>query len=212
MKLYDYWRSSAAYRVRIALNLKGLQYDAVPVNLVKNEQAAPAFTAQNPQGLVPLLVNDKGAFSQSLAIIEYLNELHLAPPLLPSDLEARAHARAIAYAIACELHPVNNLRIRNYLSSPLHLTDTQKSAWITHWLKDGFSALETMVKQVGSTRKFCIGGAPTLADICLIPQLYTARRFMTDFSAYPTLVAIDAHCRTLPAFINAQPENQPDAE
>ena len=212
LTLYDYWRSSAAYRVRIALNLKELAYTAVPVNLVKNEQASPSYRAQNPQGLVPMLASDMGTFTQSLAIIEYLNERYPTPPLLPSDLEARVLVRSIAHLIACEMHPINNLRVRRYLDRPLHLSETQKSAWVAHWLRDGLAALETIVKRSSIAGHFCLGSAPTLADICLVPQLYTARRFLTNLNAYPTLVAIDAHCSTLPAFIAAQPENQADAE
>lgn len=212
LTLYDYWRSSAAYRVRIALNLKGLKYDSVPVNLLKSEHTRPTYREQNPHGLVPMLSSDKGKFTQSLAIMEYLNELHPTPALLPSDPEARAHTREMAYVIACEMHPINNLRVRRYLDQPLHLNEQQKAAWVAHWLRDGFAALETMAKRAGSSGNFCIGSAPTIADLCLIPQFYTARRFLTDFHAYPTLVAIDAHCRTLPAFTNAAPENQNDAE
>lgn len=210
--LYDYWRSSAAYRVRIALNLKGLAYDSVPVNLLKSEQKSDAYRTQNPSGLVPLLVTDKGRFGQSMAIIEYLNDTHPTPPLLPADPEARAQARAMAQLVACELHPVNNLRIRNYLQSTLQLTDAQRSQWMQHWLHEGLCALEIMVKQAGSTGRFSIGTEPSLADICLIPQLYTTRRFLPDLSRYPTLTAIDAHCTRLPAFATAAPEKQKDAE
>jgi maleylpyruvate isomerase len=210
LTLYDYWRSSAAYRVRIALNLKGLAYESVPVHLVKGEQRAVDYRTHNPAGLVPTLSSDKGDFTQSLSIIEYLNDIHPAPPLLPSDPEARAQVRAIAQFISCELHPLNNLRVREYLKA-MHVDEAQRQRWAIHWLEEGLTALEEMLRRLGSSGKFCCGTAPTLADICLVPQLYTTRRFMSDLRHYPTIVAIDAHCATLPAFIAAQPEKQPDA-
>lgn len=211
LTLYDYWRSSAAYRVRIALNLKGLSYDSVPVSLLKGEQHSVTYRTQNPQGLVPLLASDKGRFGQSLAIIEYLNETYPTPPLLPSDPEARAMVRAMAYMVACDIHPINNLRVVQYLTSQLGASEAQKTAWIHHWMKEGFAALEVLAKQAGSSGKFCLGSVPTLADICLVPQMYNARRFKLELSPYPTLVAIDAHCMSLRAFIAAQPEKQADA-
>jgi maleylacetoacetate isomerase len=211
LTLYDYWRSSAAYRVRIALNLKGMKYDSVPVSLLAGEQRAASYRAQNPQGLVPMLSSDKGKFGQSLAIIEYLNETQPTPPLLPSDPEARAMVRAMAHVIASDIHPINNLRVQQYLTNQLGASDAQKTAWIHHWMADGFAALETLVKQAGSNGKFCIGSESTMADICLVPQIYNARRFKLDLKPYPTLVAIDAHCSALPAFIAAQPEKQKDA-
>ncbi len=211
LTLYDYWRSSAAYRVRIALNLKSLKYDSVPVSLIKGEQNTATYRAQNPQGLVPMLASDKGRFSQSLAIIEYLNEIHPTPPLLPSDPEARALARGMAHIIASDIHPINNLRVQQYLARQLGASEVQKTAWIQHWMAEGFAALETLVKQSGSGREFCLGGTPTMADICLIPQMYNARRFKLDLNPYPTLVAIDVHCSAIKAFAAAQPEKQNDA-
>ena len=212
MKLYDYWRSSAAYRVRIALNLKSLSYESISVHLAKGAQHAKDYRSKNPQGLVPLLVNDKGAFSQSLAIIEYLDELHRVPPLLPSDPEARAQVRAMAHVVASDIHPINNLRVQQYLTKEFGASEDQKTRWIHHWIALGLESLEAMVKQVGSGGKFCIGSAPTLADVCLIPQLYNARRFKLDLTPYPTLVAIDAHCTTLKPFAEAAPEKQADAQ
>ncbi|MEJ0010369.1 MAG: maleylacetoacetate isomerase [Alphaproteobacteria bacterium] len=210
LTLYDYWRSSAAYRVRIALNLKGLAYDSVPVNLLRSEQKSAPYRARNPQGLVPFLASDKGGFSQSLAILEYLNEAYPNPPLLPSSLEARAHARAIAQHIACELHPLGNLRVRQYMERA-HLAEAVRKQWVEHWLRDGLASLEAMVKRTSHDGRFCIGGAPGMADICLVPQLYSARRFLPELAAYPTLTAIDAHCTALPAFVAASPEKQKDA-
>ena len=212
MKLYDYWRSSAAYRVRIALNLKGLDYESISVHLAQGAQHAQEYRSKNPQGLVPLLASDKGNFSQSLAIIEYLDELHRVPPLLPSDPEARAHVRAMAHVVASDIHPINNLRVQQYLAREFGASEEQKTRWIHHWVAAGFEALEAMVKQVGSSGKFCICGEPTLADICLIPQMYNARRFKLDLAPYPTLVAIDAHCTTLKPFADAAPEKQADAQ
>ena len=211
LRLYDYWRSSAAYRVRIALNLKGLAYESVPIHLAKGLQREASYRAQNPQGLVPLLVSDKGVFGQSLAILEYLEDTHPNPPLLPSDPEARAMVRSMAHLIASDIHPINNLRVQQYLTQRLGVGDAQKTTWIQHWIAEGFTALETLVKRAGSSGQFCIGGAPSIADLCLIPQIYSARRFGLDLRPYPTLTTIDAHCLTLPAFIAAQPEKQADA-
>ena len=210
LTLYDYWRSSAAYRVRIALNCKSLDYMSVPTNLLKGEQKSSGYKARNPMGVVPTLHTPHGDFTQSLAIIEYLNERYPTPPLLPADLEGRAQVRAMAQLIACELHPVNNLRIRDYLKSPLHLSEEKQQQWTQHWLIEGLTALEALVRP-WSHGKFCFGNRVTLADLCLVPQLYTARRFLSDLSRFPTLVAVDAHCTSLKPFIDAKPENQPDA-
>jgi maleylpyruvate isomerase len=207
LKLYDYWRSSASYRVRIALNIKGLEYTSLPVNLVKGEQSATDYLAHNPQGLVPLFVDGERSIAQSMAIIEYLDETHPAPKLLPGDAYARATVRAMANIIACDIHPVNNLRILNYLKGPLGHDDETVSVWYRHWITQGFAALE---RQATSDR-FMFGDSVTLADICLVPQMANARRFKTDLAAFPRLVAIDAHLCGLPAFAAAAPEKQLDA-
>lgn len=209
MKLYSYFRSSAAYRVRIALALKGLAHEQVPVELREGEQRRPEFRAVNPQGLVPALEVGGQLLTQSLAIIEYLEETHPQPALLPNDPAGRARVRALALAIACDLHPLNNLRVLNHLRGVLGQTDEQISAWYCHWIGVTLSALEPMVA-VGAGR-FCHGDMPGMADILLVPQLYNARRFGCDLAEYPTLVRIDETCRALPEFIRAAPENQPDA-
>lgn len=216
MKLYTYFRSSAAYRVRIALNLKGLDYEAVPVSLLKDggEQLKPGYRAINPLGLVPALEDAGALLTQSLAIVEYLEETHPAPALLPESPVERARARAFAHGIACDIHPINNLRILKYLRGPLGQGEEQVQAWIRTWVETGLNALERMVDRPGqglSDGRFCFGAAPGMADLCLVPQMYNARRFGCDLSGCPTLVAIDAHCRTLPAFAKAAPEAQPDA-
>ncbi|HAA44056.1 MAG: maleylacetoacetate isomerase [Halomonas sp. 54_146] len=210
--LYGYFRSSAAYRVRIALNLKGLDYDQVPVNLVKGEQQGADQRVRNPQGLVPsLMLDDSSVVNQSLAICEYLDEVHPEPALLPVNPLARAQVRALAQLIACEIHPLNNLRVLKYLVGELGADETAKLAWYRHWITEGFTALEATLSSGSSTGNFCHGDTPTLADICLVPQVYNAERFECDLSAYPTLQRIAAHCRSLPAFEKAAPEAQPDA-
>ncbi|WP_136066362.1 maleylacetoacetate isomerase [Modicisalibacter radicis] len=212
MKLYGYFRSSAAYRVRIALNLKGLDYALVAVNLVDGEQHGGDNLARNPQGLVPTLETDNGTLlAQSLAICEYLDEHHPEPPLLPADTEARARVRALAQAIACEIHPLNNLRVLEYLTGELGLDETAKHGWYRHWISEGFEALEALLADSPATGAFCHGDTPTLADACLVPQVFNARRFECDLSAYPTLRRIAAHCDTLDAFQRAAPAAQPDA-
>jgi maleylacetoacetate isomerase len=205
--LYDYWRSSAAYRVRIALNLKGQAYAAVSINLASGGQSDPNYVGKNPQGLVPLLIEDDGAISQSLAIIEYLDESYPEPAFLPTSPRDRAHVRALAQIIACDIHPVNNLRILNYLKGPLGVDETGITTWYQHWITQGFKALESMV--TGSS--FMFGDKLTLADICLVPQMANARRFKTDLTDFPKLVAIDAALNANPSFAKARPENQPDA-
>lgn len=207
LTLYDYWRSSAAYRVRIALQVKGLGYNAVPVNLVKGEQSSADYLAHNPQGLVPLFVDGERSIAQSMAIIEYLDETHPAPRLLPGDAYARATVRAMANVIACDIHPINNLRILTYLKSTLGHSEDEIGNWYRHWISQGFAALERQAHS--NTHMF--GDAVTLADICLVPQMANARRFNTDLTPFPRLVAIDAHLRSLPAFVAAAPEKQPDA-
>lgn len=221
MKLYGYFRSSASYRVRIALNLKGLDYESVAVHLVKNggEQLSDSFRALNPEALVPALVDiadevDGGevALSQSLAIIEYLEEKYPEAALLPAKLADRAHVRALALAIACEVHPLNNLRVLKYLTGTLGISEEQKNAWYQHWCGTGLAALESKLAADPRTGKFCVGDTPTLADCCLVPQIYNAQRFKCDLSAMPHLLRIHQNCMELDAFIKASPENQPDAE
>lgn len=210
--LYGYFRSSAAYRVRIALNLKGLDYDQIPVNLVKGEQRGNDHLMRNPQGLVPSLVlDDSAVVNQSLAICEYLNEVHPEPALLPVNALERARVRALAQSVACEIHPLNNLRVLKYLVRELGADEAAKLAWYHHWIAEGFTALETMLSNDPSSGDFCHGDTPTLADICLVPQVYNAERFECDLSAYPTIQRIAANCRTLPAFQKAAPQAQPDA-
>lgn len=210
--LYGYFRSSAAYRVRIALNLKGLDYDQIPVNLVKGEQRGGEQLARNPQGLVPSLVlDDSSVVNQSLAICEYLDEVHPEPALLPVDPLARARVRALAQSVACEIHPLNNLRVLKYLVGKLGADETAKLAWYRHWIAEGFTALEATLSTDSNTGDFCHGDTPTLADICLVPQVYNAERFECDLSVYPAIQRIAANCRSLPAFEKATPDVQPDA-
>lgn len=213
MKLYSYWRSSTAYRARIALNLKGLDYEIVPVHLIRDggEQRKAEYMALNPQGIVPTLVDGDAALTQSLAIIEYIDETHPTPPLLPSDAVGRARVRAFAQAIACEVHPLNNLRVLKYLVGTMGQGEDEKLVWYHHWTNEGLRALEAMVAGNPATGAFVHGDAPTIADACLVPQMYNARRFDIDLTPYPTLVRIDETCRALDAFAAAAPEAQPDA-
>src|SRR5512135_1046406 len=214
MKLYDYFRSSAAYRVRIALNLKGVVPDERTfVHLRMGNQRAQDYLALNPQGLVPALALDDGhVLTQSLAIVEYLDETHPEPPLLPADPIARARVRAIALAIACEIHPLNNVRVLNYLTGTMGASTEQKDGWYRYWIDVGFEALEKELARNPETGRFCHGDTPTLADVCLVPQLANARRFAIDLSPYPTLTRIEAACNALPAFTDAPPATHPDAE
>ncbi len=213
MKLYDYFRSSAAYRVRIALNFKGLAPERAFVHLRRNAQREDDYLALNPHGLVPALVTDDGAvLTQSLAIVEYLEETHPSPPLLPPDPAARARVRAIALAIACDIHPLDNLRVLRYLLHTVGVTEEQKDAWYKYWIDVGLEALEIQLSRDDATGRFCHGDAPTLADVCLVPQLANARRVAMDLSPYPTLTRIETACRALPAFAAAEPARQPDAE
>jgi len=214
MRLYDYFRSSAAYRVRIALNLKGVATsERTFVHLRMGSQRAQDYLALNPQGLVPALELDDGrVLTQSLAIVEYLDETHPLPPLLPRDAAGRARVRAIALGIACEIHPLNNLRVLNYLTGTLGVTEAQKNGWYRYWIDVGFEALERQLSRDEATGTFCHGEAPTIADICLVPQLANARRFKIDVAPYTTLVRIEAACQALPAFAQAAPAHQPDAE
>ena len=211
MKLYSYFRSSAAYRLRIALNLKGLAYETVPVHLVKEggHNRRPEFRAINPQMRVPALVVPTGdVLIQSLAIIEYLDETHPEPPLLPKDPIARAQARALAEIVACDIHPLNNIGSLRYLKRELHHEQAAIDAWYNHWVLTGFEALEALVHP----GPYACGGAVTVADLCLVPQVYNARRLNVPLDKFPKIVAIDTACLALPAFDRARPENQPDAE
>ncbi|HOP19148.1 MAG TPA: maleylacetoacetate isomerase [Amphiplicatus sp.] len=210
MKLLGYWRSSATYRVRIALALKGLDYDYQPVNLLKGEQSGAEYTKKNPQALVPTLVTDAGEeISQSLAIIEFLQETFPSPSVLPKTPILRAKARAIAAAIACEAQPFANLRIQKYLTETLGVSDEAKAAFLNRWPGGALNAVETMARE--TTGAFCVGDEPTIADAFLVPQIFASRRFNIDLSNCPTLLAIDERCQKLPAFIKAHPDNQPDA-
>ncbi|HEY4318560.1 MAG TPA: maleylacetoacetate isomerase [Herbaspirillum sp.] len=214
MKLYTYYRSSAAYRVRIALNLKALAYQAIPVHLLKNggEQFQPGYRAINPMALLPALDDDGVIATQSLAIIEYLEEKYPATPLLPAVTEERARVRSLALTIACDIHPLGNLRVLKHLEQEFRITPETRLAWSQHWIREGFAGLESMLAADPGTGRFCHGDTPSLADCCLAPQMFGARRFGVDLSPYPTLVRIDAACAELPAFENAQPSRQPDAE
>jgi maleylacetoacetate isomerase len=214
VRLYDYFRSSAAYRVRIALNLKGVAPDERTfVHLRMGGQRAQDYLALNPQGLVPALALDEGAvLTQSLAIVEYLDETHPEPPLLPADPIGRARVRAIALSIACDIHPLDNLRVLNYLIGTLGVAREQKDGWYRYWIDVGFEALEKALARDRARGRFCHGDAPTLADVCLVPQMANARRFDIDLSPYPTLMRIESACLALPAFADAAPARQPDAE
>lgn len=211
MKLYTFFRSSAAFRVRIALNVKGLAYESIGKAFAKNEHRAPDYLALNPQGLLPALAIDGEVLSQSLAIIEYLDETHPLPKLLPTSAIARAHVRSMAMAIACDIHPLNNLRVLNYLKGPLQQDEETVNTWYRHWITSGFAGLEAQARQHSVNQRFMYADSVTMADICLVPQMFNARRFKTDLSAFPTLVAISRHLETLPAFADARPDAQPDA-
>jgi maleylacetoacetate isomerase len=218
MELFGYFRSSASYRVRIALNLKGLDYLQIPVHLIKNggEQFSASFQAINPESIIPVLreKNDgeMAVLSQSLAIMEYLEEKYPEPALLPDRLVDRAFVRALSLSIACDIHPVNNLRILKYLSAELGVTEEQKNTWYRHWCTVGLTAMEQRLSQDVRCGDFCFGDAPTMADCCLIPQIFNAQRFNCDLSEMPTLMRINQHCLKLDAFTHASPANQADAE
>jgi maleylacetoacetate isomerase len=209
MRLYTYYRSSAAYRVRIALNLKGLEYESLPRHLVRGEHRHGDYLALNPQGLIPLLVDGETRIAQSLAIIEYLEETHPEPPLLPRAAAARARARSLALAIACDIHPLNNLRVLEYLRTHLGHDAAAVGEWYRHWIACGLRALEA--EAAWSDLRHLVGSQVTIADICLVPQIYNARRFDCDLEPYPRLNQISAHLERLPAFAKAAPEAQPDA-
>ena len=215
MKLYDYFRSSAAFRVRIALGLKGLTAAREFVHLRRKDQLGAAYKAVNPMGLVPSLADDDGTIvTQSLAIIEYLDETRPVPPrLLPTDPAGRARVRAIALAIACEIHPLNNLRVLRHIDSSFGTDEeTRTRLWYRHWIDEGLDGVEAMLAGHAATGRFGHGDAPTLADCCIVPQLYNARRFGADMTRWPVLARIEATCLALPAVQAALPENQPDAE
>jgi maleylpyruvate isomerase len=211
MILYDYFRSSAAYRMRIALNLKGLEAERRFVHLRKGEQRGAGYLEVNPQGLVPTLVIDGEAFTQSLAIIEYLDEMHPQPALLPKDAKDRAWVRSIALAIACDIHPLNNLRVLKYLGREFQVDEAKRDDWYRHWVTDGFTAVEALLAAHPAGR-YCFGDTPTIADIFLVPQVANASRVSTPLEPFPRIRAINAACLALPAFDRARPEMQPDAE
>jgi maleylacetoacetate isomerase len=211
MKLYNYFRSSASFRVRIALGLKGLPYEYISVHIAKGEHKKPEYASMAADTLVPLLDMGAEKLSQSMAIIEYLNETHPTPALLPADALGRAKVRALAQSIACEIHPLNNLRVLKYLVKELKLDEDTKNAWYRHWVRDGLVSFEKQLAQLPAS-KFCYGDTPTLADCCLVPQIFNGKRFDCDFSGLPrTMAAFDA-CMQLPAFDKAQPKNCPDFE
>ncbi|HEV8026594.1 MAG TPA: maleylacetoacetate isomerase [Stellaceae bacterium] len=214
MKLYGFFRSSAAFRVRIALNLKGLSYEQAPVHLRRNEQFRADYRAVQPQALVPALALDDGeVLIQSLAIIEYLEETQPRPPLLPGHPAARARVRALALAVACDIHPINNLRVLRYVADPLGQDAKGVETWYNHWIKLGFDSIERILAEDGQAGDFCQGDEPSLADVCLVPQFFNAQRYPSfDLAPYPTIRRIAGNCLKLDAFQRALPENQPDAE
>lgn len=214
MKLFTYFRSSAAYRVRIALNHKGVDYEQVPRHLLRNggEHRLEGYLEINPQGLVPAIEHAGRVFGQSLAIIEYLEEIRPDPPLLPREPADRAVVRSMALAIACDIHPLNNLRVLNYLKGPMGRDQAAVDAWYRHWIAEGLGPLEELARRHSGDGRHLFGRSVTLADVLLVPQIYNARRFRCDLGEYPTLVTICAYLETLPAFAAARPEAQPDAE
>lgn len=214
MKFYGYFRSSASYRLRIALALKGIAHDKAFVHLSRGggEQFSETFRKLNPQMLIPVVEDDGQVLVQSLAIMEYLEETHPTPPILPKTPAARARVRALAQVVACEMHPLNNLRVLNYLTKTLGISEEAKLAWYQHWVALGFDALEGMLAGHKDTGRFCHGDAPTIADICLVPQVFNAKRFNCPLDAYPTVMRIYGECQKLPAFLDSEPAKQPDAE
>ena len=213
LRLFSYWRSSAAYRVRIGLNIKGLPYEIVPVHLLRDggEQHADDYRTANPQGMVPVLQHGHRMLRQSMAILEYLDEMWLQPALLPVVARDRQRVRALAQMVACDVHPLNNLRVMRYFENTWHVPQTERDGWIRHWIVEGFTALEAMLVDSPSTGPYCDGSMPTLADCCLIPQVYNARRFGVDLAAFPLIQRIEQACLALPEFDAARPELQPDA-
>jgi maleylacetoacetate isomerase len=213
IKLYTYWRSSAAYRARIALNLKGLAYESIPVHLIRDggEQHQLAYQEINPQELVPVLIDGERIVRQSLAIIEYLDEMYPGARLLPVTARERARVRGLALAIACDIHPLNNLRVLQHLEHELNMPQIERDAWVQHWIRLGLTSFEAMLSNNPSTGSCCEGDTPSMADICLIPQVYNARRFQVEIDAFPNIRRIDEHLSGHPAFDAARPELQPDA-
>jgi len=211
MKLYSFWRSSTSYRTRIALGLKGLHADNIPVNIVTAEHRGSVYAKINPEMRMPTLIDGEHTLTQSLAIIEYLEEKYPEPPLLPLNIYERARVRALALAVACDISPLNNTSPLLYLSQKLGLTEEQKVEWMRHWISSGFEVLEQLLITSPYTGTFCHGATPGMADCCLVPQLYNARRYHIDLTDFPLITRIDAACAKLPAFIAAHPSNQPDA-
>ncbi|MDJ0654729.1 MAG: maleylacetoacetate isomerase [Xanthomonadales bacterium] len=214
LKLYSYWRSSASYRVRIALNLKELSYDLIPIHLVRDggEQHKRDFIEMNPQRLVPILTDGGRVFRQSMAIMEYLEEAYPDPVLLPAEIRARGRVRSLAQIINCDVHPLNNLRVLMYLEKELEVRGSRKTGWIQYWISEGFTAFEELLNISPTTGTFCEGDYPTLADCCLIPQVYNAIRFKCDLEPYPEIRRIYENCMELEPFFDASPEEQPDYE
>jgi maleylacetoacetate isomerase len=212
MKLYGYFRSSAAFRVRIALNLKKRDYETASIHLRRNDQSRPEYRNVNPQGLVPTLEDGRQTLIQSLAIIEYLDEVYPDPPFLPKDPAGRARVRALAGIVACDIHPINNLRVLRYLMRELGHDEAAVAAWYNHWIAAGFDALEPLLANNALTGAFCHGDTPGLADVTLVPQVVNAERYRLDLAPYPTLTRIYENCMKLEPFIAAHPNNQPDYE
>ncbi len=212
--LYDYWRSSASYRVRMALNLKQLAYDQISIHLVRDggRQHDPDYLKLNPQGRIPTLVHGRVVLTQSPAILEYLEEVFPDPALLPADPAGRARVRALCSIVACDIHPLNNLSVLNYLSGELQIGEERKLAWYRHWIAQGLAAFETLLATSPATGRYCHGNEPSLADCCLLPQVYNARRFACDESGWPQIRRITAELETIPAIGRAAPEQQPDAD
>ena len=210
MKLYNYFRSSASFRVRIAMGLKGLDYEYLPIHLQKGEQTQEPFASVSPERLVPLLQDGEHSISQSLAIIEYLDETHPEPPLLPKDPVGRARVRALSLDIACEIHPLNNLRVLKYLVKDLGVSDEAKNGWYRHWVETGLEAVERQLADSKDSGRFCHGDTPTMADCTLVPQIFNAQRFGCRLEHVPTVMAVYERCMEHPAFIAAQPSNCPD--
>lgn len=208
LTLYDYYRSSCAYRVRIALNIKGLEYNCKPIDLINNggEQFSQAYIKKNPLALVPTLIHDDFVISQSLAIIDYLEALSPLPALIPEEVTLRAVVKQVAFIISCDIHPLDNLRVLRYLSDELNMDDAKKNSWYQHWILRGFSAVEKILQQQDGP--YCFGDSPRLADVCLVPQVYNARRANCELKSFPRIVAIEAHCLQQPDFYQAAPEAQ----
>ena len=212
MKLYTYFRSSAAYRVRIALNLKGLDREDAYIHLREGAQRSADYLNLNPQGLLPTLVDGEFVAGQSLAILDYLEETYPAPPLLPRDAAGRARVRQLALIVGCDIHPLNNLKVLQYLGRELGLEETERNRWYAHWVIEGFTAIEALLRESAATGEFCHGNVPGLADVCLVPQVYNANRFEVDLAAYPTILRINQACLALDPFAQAAPDVQPDAD